>query len=91
MTDQMMKNAKHRFPVKTPTTKEEYWYRSIFEHHFPNPTAVELVPVGPGVACSTAAAVEWDSAFKEMIDPSGRAVRGVHKNPEDILMDARAG
>lgn len=83
VTDQMMKNARHRFPVKTPTTKEAYWYRVIFENHFPNPTAIELVPVGPSVACSTATAIEWDRAFKDMIDPSGRAVRSVHKNAED--------
>ena len=30
------------------------------------------------MACSTAAAIEWDASFKNMNDPSGRAVAGVH-------------
>jgi len=37
------------------------------------------VPSEASVACSTAIALEWDAAFKNMNDPSGRAVKGVHE------------
>jgi hypothetical protein len=30
------------------------------------------------VACSTAAALVWDASFSQLVDPSGRAVAGVH-------------
>jgi len=73
-----MENARHRFPVKTPPTKEAYLYRSIFEDHFKNPSAVDLVPDGPSIACSTPTAIRWDAAWAGQADPSGRAIRGVH-------------
>jgi asparagine synthase (glutamine-hydrolysing) len=76
--DRLMQNARHRFPQKTPLTKEAYLYRSLFERHFPSPSAVECVPDGPSIACSTPAALRWHASFAEMADPSGRAVRGVH-------------
>ena len=34
---------------------------------------------GKSVACSTPTALEWDAKFKEMADPSGRAVMDVHQ------------
>ncbi len=67
-----------RFPINTPSTKEEYLYRSIFAKHFPSETAAKCVPHEASVACSTAKALEWDEAFKKMNEPSGRAVSGVH-------------
>lgn len=78
VTDQQMETAQYRFPFNTPSTKEGYMYREIFEELFPLESAAECVPGGPSVACSTAKAVEWDEAFKQMIDPSGRAVQSVH-------------
>jgi asparagine synthase (glutamine-hydrolysing) len=78
VSDVMFRNARHRFREKTPETKEGYWYRSLFEAHFPNPSVVALIPSGPSVACSTPTAIRWDKAFSEMSDPSGRAVRDVH-------------
>ena len=42
-----------RYPDNTPRTKEAYWYRTLFEQHFPQRSAVESVPGGPSVACST--------------------------------------
>ncbi|PJC85485.1 asparagine synthase B [Vibrio sp. HA2012] len=78
VTDQQMETAQYRFPYNTPTTKEGYVYREIFEELFPLASAAECVPGGPSVACSTAKAIEWDEAFKNMIDPSGRAVQSVH-------------
>lgn len=74
VSDEMMANAKFRFPLNTPQNKEEYRYRTIFEEHFPSETAAATVPSVPSVACSTPIALEWDEAFKKMNDPSGRAV-----------------
>ena len=79
VSDEQLKNAAHRFPVNTPRTKEEYFYRTIFSEHFPGDEAARCVPSEPSVACSTAIALEWDKAFKEMNDPSGRAVKSVHE------------
>jgi asparagine synthase (glutamine-hydrolysing) len=78
ISDSVMANARYRFPSKTPPTKEAYWFRTIFEEHFKNPSAVELVPDGPSIACSTPTAIRWDSAWAAMADPSGRAIQGVH-------------
>lgn len=78
VSDSAMANAAYRFPVKTPPTKEAYLYRSIFEEHFKNPSAVDLIPDGPSIACSTPTAIRWDAAWANQADPSGRAVRGVH-------------
>jgi asparagine synthase (glutamine-hydrolysing) len=80
ISDSVMANARYRFPNKTPPTKEAYWFRAIFEEHFRNPSAADLVPDGPSIACSTPTAVRWDSAWAAMADPSGRAVSGVHEN-----------
>ena len=80
VTDQMMKSAASRFPVNTPRNKEEYLYRSIFEEHFPSATAAACVPSVPSVACSTAEALAWDAAFRNMNEPSGRAVKTVHQD-----------
>jgi len=80
ISDEQMKNAHFKFPIQTPTTKEEYYYRSIFEGHFPSDAAAKSVPQEPSVACSTKIALEWDEAFKNMNDPSGRAVAQVHED-----------
>ena len=79
VTDEQLKNAAFRFPVNTPRSKEEYYYRSIFSELFPGDEAARCVPSEPSVACSTAVALEWDEAFKKMNDPSGRAVKSVHE------------
>ncbi len=80
VTDEDMKNAAQRFPINTPMNKEEYYYRSIFEEHFPSESAARSVPSVPSVACSTAEALAWDESFKNMNDPSGRAVKDVHED-----------
>ena len=80
VTDEQMAHAEERFPINTPLCKEEYYYRSIFEEHFPSESAARSVPHEASVACSTAVALEWDEAWKNMNDPSGRAVSGVHGN-----------
>lgn len=80
ITDQQMETAKFRFPYNTPTTKEGYVYREIFEELFPLPSAAECVSGGPSVACSSAKAIEWDESFQNCVDPSGRAVQTVHND-----------
>ena len=78
VSDEQMAHAAERFPINTPMCKEEYYYRSIFEEHFPSDSAAKSVPHEASVACSTAIALEWDAAWKNMNEPSGRAVSGVH-------------
>lgn len=78
VSDEQLANAKYKFPIQTPTSKEEYYYRSIFHEHFPSDAAALSVPQEASVACSTKIALEWDEAFKNMNDPSGRAVANVH-------------
>ena len=80
VTDEQLANAHFKFAIQPPTTKEEYYYRSIFTEHFPSDTAAASVPQEPSVACSTKTALEWDEAFKNMNDPSGRAVAKVHED-----------
>ncbi len=78
VTDDQLANAHFKFPVQTPKSKEEFYYRSIFESHFPSDAAALSVPSVPSVACSSPIALEWDESFKNMNDPSGRAVANVH-------------
>ncbi|MBN2274874.1 MAG: asparagine synthase B [Bacteroidales bacterium] len=80
VTDEQLTNAAYRFPVNTPMTKEEYYYRSVFSEHFPSDAAAACVPSVPSVACSTAEALAWDEEFRNKPDPSGRAVKNVHKD-----------
>jgi len=78
ISDEEMVNAAERFPINTPMNKEEYYYRTIFQEHFPSQSAALTVPSVPSVACSTPEALAWDRSFQNVNDPSGRAVKGVH-------------
>jgi asparagine synthase (glutamine-hydrolysing) len=78
VTDEQMAQKEYRYAINPPLSKEEYYYRTIFEEHFPSDTAAATVPSVPSVACSTPIVLEWDAAFAKMIDPSGRAVKNVH-------------
>ncbi len=80
VSDEQFAHAAERFPVNPPLCKEEYFYRSIFEEHFPSRSAALSVPHEASVACSTAIAREWDESFKRLNDPSGRAVSGIHES-----------
>lgn len=82
VSDEQMANAHHRFPFQTPMSKEEFYYRSIFEEHFPSDAAAKSVPSVPSIACSTAEALAWDKSFTNRKDPSGRAVN-VHTEKYD--------
>uniref|UniRef100_A0A977Q795 Asparagine synthetase [glutamine-hydrolyzing] n=1 Tax=Vitis vinifera TaxID=29760 RepID=A0A977Q795_VITVI len=89
VTDAMLLNANFIYPENTPTTKEGYYYRAIFEKFFPKNAARSTVPGGPSVACSTAKAVEWDAAWSKNPDPSGRAALGVHECAYEEAVDAK--
>ena len=71
--------ATERFPINPPQTKEAYYYRRIFDQHFPGVACARTVPGGKSIACSSAAAIAWDASFAAAADPSGRAVAGVHR------------
>jgi len=78
VSDTDLANAKYRFPINPPQTKEAYYIRQTFHSFFPQNSAAETVPGGPSVACSSATAIKWDENFKKMADCSGRSVAGVH-------------
>ncbi|MCK5821433.1 MAG: asparagine synthase B [Bacteroidales bacterium] len=80
VSDEQMKNAGFRFPINTPRSKEEYYFRAIYEEHFPSDSAASCVPSSPSIACSTPEALEWNKQLKDNVDPSGRAVADVHNN-----------
>lgn len=79
VSDQELANAKFKYPINTPDSKEAYYYRTIFESHFPGDASAECVPHGKSVACSTPEALAWDASFQNNADPSGRAA-GVHND-----------
>jgi len=87
VTDQMFSSAANRFPHNTPTTKEGYRYRMIFEEFFPGDAAEKTVPGGKSIACSTERAMGWDASFASRADPSGRAA-GVHDAAYDEKFEA---
>ena len=84
VSDRKFAERADKFPVNTPVTKEAYLYREIFEEIFKIPSAVKTVPYGKSVACSTETAIAWDEKFKNMADPSGRAVTDVHDNAYEM-------
>jgi asparagine synthase (glutamine-hydrolysing) len=87
ISDQMFASAKNRFPHNTPTTKEAYRYRMIFEEFFPGEAAEKTVPGGKSIACSTERAMAWDESFSQRADPSGRSA-GVHEAAYDEHFEA---
>jgi asparagine synthase (glutamine-hydrolysing) len=88
VSDTDLARAASRFPINPPTTKEGYWYREMFELHFPSASAASTVPGGKSVACSTEKALEWDARLQNVVDPSGRAVTSVHEDGYDAPQDS---
>ena len=80
ISDNEMNQVNFRFPIQPPRTKEEYFYRKIFENHFPSETSAQTVPSLPSVACSSPKALEWDESFRNINEPSGRAINKVHND-----------
>ncbi|HEX8576319.1 MAG TPA: asparagine synthase B [Flavobacterium sp.] len=60
VTDIQLETAKELYPYNTPTTKEAYYYRSIFHNHYPQTSAAQTVR-------------KWIPKWQENPDPSGRA------------------
>jgi asparagine synthase (glutamine-hydrolysing) len=60
VSDAQMELAASKFPVNTPSTKEAYFYREIFEKYFPQESAARSVK-------------RWIPKWQEDLDPSGRA------------------
>jgi asparagine synthase (glutamine-hydrolysing) len=60
VSDQEFKAAASTYPVNTPSSKEAYFYRSIFEKHFPQKSAALTVK-------------KWIPKWQVNTDPSGRA------------------
>mmetsp|Transcript_14356 Transcript_14356/g.26091 ORF Transcript_14356/g.26091 Transcript_14356/m.26091 type:complete len:601 (-) Transcript_14356:344-2146(-) len=87
ITDQQFASAANRYPHNTPTTKEGYRYRQIFEGFYPGEAAEKTVPGGKSIACSTERAMTWDSSFASRADPSGRSA-GVHEDAYDEKFNA---
>jgi asparagine synthase (glutamine-hydrolysing) len=87
--DDALAGAQWRFPYNTPRTKEAYLYRVLFAGHYPSEAAARWVPGGDSAACSTPEAIAWDPAFAALPDPSGRAVRDVHRQGLEPAAPAR--
>ncbi len=60
VSDEEFESAEERFPYNTPTTKEAYFYRSVFVKHFPQLSAAQTVR-------------KWIPKWQVNSDPSGRA------------------
>ena len=74
VSDDNLVNAKRKFPIQPPNTKEGYYYREIFDEMYPSNEAALTVEAGPSIACSSPVAFRWSKEFEKMDDPSGRAV-----------------
>ncbi|CAO2658804.1 Nn.00g065270.m01.CDS01 [Neocucurbitaria sp. VM-36] len=64
VTDEMMKNPKPEWGNDIPDSKEAYWYRCMFDEHFPSYCASTVM--------------RWTPTWSDQTDPSGRAI-GVHE------------
>jgi asparagine synthase (glutamine-hydrolysing) len=64
VTDEMMKNPKPEWGNDIPDSKEAYWYRTMFDEHFP--------------AYCAGTVMRWTPTWSNQTDPSGRAI-GVHE------------
>ncbi|KMZ58871.1 hypothetical protein ZOSMA_72G00330 [Zostera marina] len=85
VTDKILQNAWFIYPHNTPTSKEAYHYRVIFERLFPQNSARLTVPQEQSIAWSTTKVVEWDAEWSNNLDPSRRTALG---EPKLIADDA---
>jgi asparagine synthase (glutamine-hydrolysing) len=60
VTDEQLAGAITEFPYNSPITKEAYFYRSVFNKHYPQVSAAQTVR-------------KWIPKWQENQDPSGRA------------------
>lgn len=65
VSDKEFATAAERFPYNTPTTKEAFYFRTIFEKYYPEESAIKSV-------------LKWVPKWQKNTDPSGR-VCDVHE------------
>ena len=70
VSDEQMKHPKPEWGDDVPDTKEAYWYRCMFDEHFP-PYCASTV-------------MRWTPTWVAQSDPSGRAVKGHNDAYNDI-------
>ena len=68
VSDEQLKGAAAEFPYNSPTTKEAYFYRSIFHKYYPQVSAAQTVR-------------KWIPKWQDNQDPSGRA-NSAHVNAD---------
>jgi asparagine synthase (glutamine-hydrolysing) len=68
VTDEMMKNPKAEWGSDIPDSKEAFWYRTMFDQHFPQ-------------YCASTVS-RWTPTWSKQTDPSGRAI-DTHVSPYD--------
>jgi asparagine synthase (glutamine-hydrolysing) len=71
VTDEMMKNPKPEWGDDIPDSKEAYWYRTMFDEHFP-PHCAKTV-------------MRWTPTWSNQTDPSGRYVNDLPPAPNHWL------
>jgi asparagine synthase (glutamine-hydrolysing) len=69
VTDDMLKNPRPEWGTDVPDTKEAYWYRLMFDEHFP-PRCASTVQ-------------RWTPTWSKQTDPSGRAIATHNEKYED--------
>jgi asparagine synthase (glutamine-hydrolysing) len=73
VTDEMLKNPKPEWGSDIPDSKEAYWYRTMFDEHFPP-------------YCGTTV-MRWTPTWSNQTDPSGRYVAPIYDFDENILTE----
>ncbi len=71
VSDKEFATAAERFPHNTPTTKEAFYYRTLFEKHFPQKDAAHSV-------------LKWIPRWQKNTDPSGRVCDKHEKRIDQI-------
>ena len=94
VSDEQMGTARERFPELTPTNKEMYWMRELFEGRFvegcaSGRSALGTIGDGRSVACCTPEAFDWDPSWGTMAgDISGRTMKDVHQQQTEAKRPA---
>lgn len=70
VSDEMMEFPKPEWGDDIPTTKEAYWYRMMFDEHFPSTCASTVM--------------RWTPTWSNQTDPSGRAIATHVAKYEDV-------
>ncbi|HEX2936586.1 MAG TPA: asparagine synthase B [Bacteroidales bacterium] len=71
VSDAEFATAAERFPHNTPATKEAFYFRTIFEKHYPQQTSAKTV-------------LKWVPKWQKNEDPSGRVCDNHEKKIDDV-------